>query len=32
MPKSIRIRIGKVELKGELFDTVAGRAIAEAMR
>jgi hypothetical protein len=31
VPKSIRIRIGKVELKGELFDTVAGKAMAEAL-
>lgn len=31
MPISISIRIGKVELKGEFFDTPAGKAMAEAL-
>jgi hypothetical protein len=31
MPQAIRIRIGRVELKGELFDTPAGKAMAEAL-
>lgn len=31
MPKSIRVRIGKVELNGELFETPAGKAMAEAL-
>lgn len=31
MPKDIRIRIGKAELRGELFDTPAGKAMAEAL-
>lgn len=31
MPKAIRIRIGKVVLKGEFSDTPAGKAMAEAL-
>jgi hypothetical protein len=31
MSKSIRILIEKVELKGELFDTPAGKAMAESL-
>ena len=31
MPKSIIVRIGKIELKGELFDTAAGRAMAQSL-
>jgi uncharacterized protein len=31
MQKPIRIRIGKVELKGTLFDSPAGKAMAEAL-
>jgi uncharacterized protein len=31
MSKAIIIRIGKAELKGEFFDTPAGRAMAEAL-
>lgn len=31
MPKDICIRIGKAELRGELFDTPAGKAMAEAL-
>jgi hypothetical protein len=31
MQKTIRIRIGKAELKGELFDSPAGKAMAEAL-
>jgi len=31
MPQAIRIRIGKVELKGEFLDTPAGKAMAKAL-
>jgi hypothetical protein len=31
MLKAITIKIGKLELKGEFFDTPAGRAMAEAL-
>lgn len=31
MPTPIRIRIGKVELSGELFDSAAGTAMAQAL-
>lgn len=31
MPQTIRIRIGKTELRGRLFDTPAGKAMADAL-
>jgi hypothetical protein len=31
MPQTIRIRIGKTELRGVLFDTPAGKAMADAL-